>query len=191
MELKTPAFTSLLFLLLLTSCSVISTEIRQQSLSNVPLPVLLNKAEEWRGQSVIVGGYIVEAYNDKGIGTLVVLQTPLSFAEEPLSKDTSQGRVLVRTKGYLDPEIYAKGRGVTLAAVILGRVGTEARGCLAICLELGKRELHLWPEYRYVPRPYYRPYYPGDPFFDDPFFYPNSPYHYPGFYDPFWGPHPW
>ena len=183
-------FVSLLLLSLLSSCAVISSEVRQQALSNVPYPVLLDKAEQWRGRTVIVGGYIVEAYNDRGTGTLVVLHTPLSFAEEPLSKDSSEGRMLVRVKGFVDPEIYAKGRKITLAGVILGRVGTEAEGCLATCLELGKRELHLWPEYIYVPRPYYPPYYWRDGFYDDPFFYPGYPYHYPGYYDPFWPPYP-
>jgi len=155
------------------------------------LPVLLDKAENWRGKTVIVGGYIVEAYNEKDRGTLVVLETPLSFAEEPLSRDTSKGRVIVRVKGHVDPQIYTNGRRVTLAGVILGRVGTETEGCLTTCLELGNRELHLWPEYIYVPQPYYWPYYPGDPFFDDPFYYPGYPRHYPGYYDPFWRPYPW
>lgn len=191
MERKGRVLVSMFFLLLLTSCSVISSEVRQQALSDVPLQVLIDKADEWRGQTVIVGGYIVEAYNDNGTGTLVLLQTPLSFAEEPLSKDDSEGRVLVRAKGDIDPEIYANGRRVTLAGVILGRVGPETKGCLATCLELGKRELHLWPEYRYVPQPYYVPYYWRDDFYDDRYYYyPPYPYYYPGYFNLYWQAYP-
>jgi outer membrane lipoprotein len=178
MNLKTAIMISFAFLLSLSSCSVISPEMRKEAMSDIPLPVLIEKAPEWQGRTVIVGGIVLEARNDEGTGTLVVLQTPLSFREEPLSRDDSQGRIIVRVKGYVDPAVYSKGRRVTLAGVILGRVGTEEQGCLITCLELGSKELHLWPEYRYVPEPYYPPYYMWDDYFYDPFFYPPYPYPY-------------
>jgi len=181
MNPKIALLISLALLLPLFSCSVISPEMRKEAMSGIPLPVLIEKAQEWQGRVVIVGGIVLEARNDKGTGTLVVLQTPLSFREEPLSRDDSQGRIIVRAKGYVDPEVYSKGRRVTLAGMILGRVGTEEQGCLTTCLELESKELHLWPEYRYVPEPYYySPYYMRDDYLYDPFFYPPYPYY------PYW-----
>jgi outer membrane lipoprotein len=102
-----------------------------------------------------LGGYIVEVDNKPDETILTILQTPLDFLNEPKERDQSQGRFLIRSNRFLDPEIYRKDRKIT----VVGRVsGVEVR-------RLGERvysypiiesqALHLWPIRSYWP---YYPY---------------------------------
>jgi outer membrane lipoprotein len=40
--------------------------------------------------------------------------------EEPDLRDLSQGRFVVYFKGFLDPEVYAKDRAITVAGMVIG-----------------------------------------------------------------------
>ena len=178
-------------LLFFTGCSVISPGIRRDAISGVPLHLILERATAMKGETVILGGIVLEARNEQRGSTLLILQTPLSYADEPIEKDRSEGRLIVRVRKYVDPEVYSAGRRVTVAGVILGRVGTEEPGCLSQCLELEERELYLWPEYRYIPPPLYGPYYLPDGRFGDPYYDPFYPHWYHRYDSPYWRDYPW
>lgn len=154
-----------ILLIFSVSCSVISRQIREESLSSVPFRTLVQSGDQYIGKTVILGGHILETENKAGETIIKVIQTPLSFWDEPTSKDKTEGRFIVLHKGFLDPEVYSKDRQITVAGTIVGRQTEEIGLCPYACLKIESREIHIWPEYEY------RDYFP----YDDPFY---SPYHY-------------
>jgi len=148
------------------SCSVISQQLRDESLPPTPFKELLQNIDAYIGKTVILGGHVLETENKTDETIIRVLQAPLSFGDEPDSKDKTEGRFIVLYKGFLDPEVYSKNRRITVAGTIIGLQTEKIGSCPYACLTIKSREIHLWPEYEN-----------RDHFlFDDPFYY--SPYYY-------------
>jgi len=89
-----------------------------------------------------------------------VLQSPLDRIEEPMDAEHSQGRFIVKIDSYLDPEIYRKGRKVSVAGKIVGKeihpIGEISYTYPLIVAD----EIYLWKEKRpypweYYPHPFY------------------------------------
>jgi outer membrane lipoprotein len=91
--------------------------------------------------------------------------------EEPDLRDLSQGRFVVYFKGFLDPEVYARDRAITVAGTVIGsdveKIGEEG----VRYLKIKNREIYLWPEYKNLP-PYPNPW-PYPRYWHG---YPNYPY---------------
>jgi len=161
----------LLSLIAMVSCTVISRQVRSEAETPVPFRTLLEEADKYRGRTVVLGGYILETENLASQTILKVLQAPFRVGEEPDLRDLSQGRFVVYHNGFLDPEVYAKDRAITVAGRVRGSAVEKIGDEQIAYLEIENREIYLWPEhinlplYRY-PRPYPR-YWQG---------YPNYPY---------------
>ncbi|NIS60627.1 MAG: hypothetical protein GTO13_07990 [Proteobacteria bacterium] len=138
---------------LTSSCSVISRHVRTESEPAVPFKTLVQEANSYIGKTVILGGYILETKNLKDETIIEVLQTPLTFRDEPESRDLSEGRFTVSHKGFLDPEIYSENRKLTVAGILSGCWVEKVKSC-----KLESREIYVWPEPEYeygYPYPYY------------------------------------
>jgi outer membrane lipoprotein len=153
------------------SCTVISRQVRSEAEPLIPFKTLLEETEEYKGRTVILGGYILQVENLASETILKVLQAPFRVGEEPDLRDLSKGRFVVYFKGFLDPEVYARDRAITVAGTVIGsdveKIGEEG----VRYLKIKNREIYLWPEYKNLPpypnpRPYPR-YWHG---------YPNYPY---------------
>jgi len=155
------------------SCSVISQQVRTESMPPINYKTLVEGADNYIGDTVILGGYILETKNLADESIIKVLQAPLVFREEPNSKDHSEGRFLISQMGFLDPEIYSKDRKITVAGTVVGSVVEKIDGFSHTYLKIENREIYLWPKDQYS---YRAPYY-------DPWFYP-----YPCFWH--WHRHP-
>ena len=171
-RLKTAALMSIL--LFTASCSVISSEVRREAEPTLAFNLLEEEANSYLGKTVIVGGYILETENLPDKMSILVLQAPLGFRDEPKSKDKSQGRFIVFHKGFLDPAVYRKWRKITVAGIVTGLTTANVENCPNQCVNLESYEIHLWPEYHYHRPRYYPPF--GDP--------PYPPRLFP--YDPAW-----
>ncbi|MEJ2658835.1 MAG: Slp family lipoprotein [Desulfobacterales bacterium] len=158
------------------SCSVISQQIREESIGPVDFKTLMHEAGRYKGKTVILGGYILETQNMADQSIVKVLQTPLGLGEEPKSKDQSEGRFIVFKKGFLDPEVYQKDRKITVAGTIIGKTFEKVDHFDQPYLEIKSREIYLWPKREY--------YYP--PFYYDPWYYPYPYYWYPYPYYPYY-----
>ena len=159
----------------ITSCAVISPQLRNESIGPVPFKTLVHEADKYKGDTVILGGYILETQNLADKSIIKVLQAPLGSGENPKSKDMSQGRFVILTKGFLDPEVYKKDRKITVAGTVAGIKMEKVNDFSQPYLEIESREIHLWPkEEYYYPQPYYDPWYYPYPFFWRP--YPFYPY---------------
>ena len=168
--------------LLLMSCSVMSKQVRKEAVSGPSFDVLVNDVEQYRDQITIVGGHVLKVKNESNSTEITALQVPLQSGDRPGSKDHSKGRLIISTSQFLDPEIYAKGRKITVAGKIIGSSRDEAGAAPFPYLKLDAIELHLWPQYQ--TQRYYYPY-------DDPFWIWNDPW-YRGYHPfPFHGSWYW
>ena len=168
------AFLTIPMTLFLGSCSVISQQTRTESIPSIQFKTLLLEKNKFKGNTVILGGYILETQNLADKSLIKVLQVPLGFGEKPKSKDLSEGRFIISQKGFLDPEIYNKDRRITVAGAITGTVVEKIDDYPQPYLKIESREIYLWPkEAFYYPAPYYDPWYYPYPFS------PYRPHHYP------------
>lgn len=142
--------------LFFVSCSVISKSVTEQSISPVHFKTLLLEADKHIGDTVILGGYILETKNSAQESTILILQSPLGFGQEPKIKDQTEGRFIVVHNGFLEPEVYRKDRKLTVAGVVTGSVTMEIGGFPRPHLKIRSREVFLWPEKQY---PYHGQYY--------------------------------
>ena len=152
----------------LSGCTVMSAQTMAEAEPTLPFPMLVARADDLQGRVVILGGYVLEVRNRGQQTVLVVLQAPLDEGQEPVNADLSQGRFMVHHDRFLDPEVFTKGRKVTVGGEVRG-VTTEAIGDDPYdYLTLASREIFLWEQEDYLPGPvplydrrppYYDPYY--------------------------------
>jgi outer membrane lipoprotein len=160
---------------LFTGCgSVISRELKTRADLTLSLNEVIEDPEAYKGNIAIWGGEVIQTTNQKdGTSLIEVLQRPLDWQEEPERREPSGGRFLVLVKKFLDPEIYRKGREVTVAGEIIGEK-TKPLGEMEYRYPLLlNKQLYLWKEYRYTYAPPY---------------YPYNPYYPWGYYGPYSGP---
>lgn len=162
--------------LTLQGCTVISRKMMAEALTDVSFTQLSQDADTFRGQTVILGGHVIEVRNEARQTIVVVLQTPLGSGQEPLPPDRSEGRFMLQHDGFLDPEVFAKGRTLTAAGEVAGVIREMIDHEPYDYILLTSREIHLWERaedlYRY-PYPYRSPLY-------DPWYYrhPSRRYRY-------------
>ena len=157
----------------------ISKQMRQQVDPSVSLLDIFIAPETHVGKKVILGGVIVAVRNSKEGSEIEVIQKDLDSSGYPRNVDRSLGRFLFRKSGFLEPQIYKKGRKITGAGAVLGvQAGKVGEADYSFPVIDGE-ELRLLEVYEYYYDPY--PYYWGGYW---------GPY-YPGFYYPryYWGGH--
>jgi outer membrane lipoprotein len=174
MNVLSKTLSLMLIFFLPISCSVISKQVRTESMRPVSFKLLDKETDRYIGNVVTLGGYILETKNLADESIMMILQAPLGFREEPKSKDQSEGRFIVSQKGFLDPEVYKKDLKITVAGKIVGSELEEVDGYSHAFLKVESHEIYLWPEYQHInrylyddswcdPFPYYwfryRPYY--------------------------------
>lgn len=164
-------FFSLVAVMLPISCTVISEPVRSEAEPPLPFKTLVAQADQYRGRTVILGGYILETRNLESETIINVLQVPLRIGEEPDFKDRSEGRFLVYQQGFLDPEIYSKDRVITVAGEVIGSGSEEIGGNRIQYLKINSREIYLWPEYETRGYPYHPWRYPDFGHYRYPYWY--------------------
>ena len=157
-----------------TSCAVISEQLRREAAPQVPFKTLLADADRYKGRIVILGGYILATKNLESETIIDVLQVPFRLGEEPDFRDRSQGRFKIYHEGFLDPEVYARNRAITVAGEVIGSDFEEVGGDRIQYLLISDREIYLWPEYETRPPPY------------PPWPYPYYWFRYPYYPYPYW-----
>lgn len=167
--LKTAAFVSIL--LFTASCSVISSQVMKEAAPAIEFRQLMKEAHSYVGRTVVVGGYVLATEKRADKMSILTLQAPLGFRDEPKSRDKSQGRFIVLHRAFLDPAVYKRDRKITVAGNVVGLTTEDDQHCPNGCLNIESREIHLWPDYYYHGPEYYRygdPPYPPRLFLYDP-----------------------
>ncbi len=169
---------SSLFLLLfswggLTGCTpAISKQLRDEAEPRIPFQRLLQEVESYKAQVVILGGYILETLNESDGSLLTILQVPLDSQNKPKLSDLTEGRFLVWTRKFLDPEIYSKDRKITVGGKVVGTRQRKLGNAMYVYPVIEAQEIHLWPREAKYKRPYY-------PYYYDPWYYPRYRPWYP------------
>jgi len=143
--------------------------------------------EAFTGRKVVWGGVILSTENLESTTEIECLETPLTYDDMP-NEGASRGRFIIESKGFLDPNVFKPGLGITVAGTVTGaKTGKIGRMDylypVVTPLEIKTFDLtkQAQPPYPY-PRPWiYDPFNPWrspyDPFYD-PFYDPYYPYRY-------------
>jgi outer membrane lipoprotein len=99
---------------------VIKEDVLSQVNREISFCELLKDPGAYKGQLVLLGGVIVDAVNMEKGTRLEVYQTELDREGMPVRVDVSEGRFLALHRGFLEIEIFRKGRRVTIAGTVEG-----------------------------------------------------------------------
>ncbi len=144
--------------------------------NSLRIPEVLENSDAYKSELVRWGGSIVSIENRKDETWVEIVSRELGRNGRPKSNDHTDGRFLAKINEFLDPEIYKKGRLLTvygeLAGSRDGKVGEKPYSFPVV----NSKKAYMWAEFREpLPYPYiHSPYY--DPFRD--------PY-----WDPYWNHH--
>jgi outer membrane lipoprotein len=161
--------------LLLLGCQTLPEAVR------TPLGPALEQVREnpaaYVGQPVRWGGTIAQVENRQTQTWLHVVGRALDGQGRPFESDRSPGRFIARVSAFLDPEIHAKGREVTVAGryaeTVISPVGAYPYPTPVVDADT----VFLW-EKRPEPSPYWPYYDPFYPWWGYPWGYPyRYPYH--------------
>jgi outer membrane lipoprotein len=167
----------LLLTVLLSACaSQVPQNIREAPANNPSLKQVREHAADYLGQQVRWGGTIIETGNREATTLLTVLERPLHKGGEPKFSDDSGGRFIAIVPAFLDPQVYAPDRQVTVTGALLrtetGKVGEYPYTYPVIQADTW----YLWPKKAKRPCGYPSPGW-YDPWYYDPW-YPYG-YRYP------------
>lgn len=135
------------------ACAVMPEEVTRAALpADTSFLALVQDTGAYLGKEVIVGGYVLEVVNQAEQSRILVLQAPLGTGQEPKAKDLSQGRLILLHAGFIDPEVYAKERKITVAGKLLGSSTTDTPKEPYPYIRIQTSHIHLWPMEREVSR---------------------------------------
>jgi outer membrane lipoprotein len=143
-------------LLILFGCGgpVISTEIRREVTPIKGFAEVRQNPDKYKNSTIIIGGEIIGTINHENeTTTLLVLDRPLDDNERPEKWENSDGRFMVHATQFLDPEIYTKGKEVTVAGIVTGVEIAPVGKTNYRYVVLTARQIYLWPR-RYPPYSY-------------------------------------
>jgi len=169
----------LLLALLLSACaSQVPLNIRKAPADNPALEQVRENTTGYLGRQVRWGGTIIATSNREASTVLTMLGRPLYRGGEPKFTDDSTGRFIAIVPEFLDPQVYAPDRQVTVSGTLLhtedGKVGEHPYNYPVVQADAW----YLWPEETEPPYGYR---YPGwyDPWYYDPWYPPYAyPYRY-------------
>jgi outer membrane lipoprotein len=146
-----------IFFLVGCGTGVVSREFREEASAGPPVSSIFKEPDAYAGQKIVLGGVIVNTTNENGETLIEVIEKPLDYYEKPEFDGTSRGRFIVVHKGYLKRNIYSKGREITVAGEVAGKI--KRKGMLY--LMINSKELHIFKprrkfEIRLVPGEFQR-----------------------------------
>lgn len=153
------------------ACSNLPRELQQAPEVEMEYAQVNKDVDAYLGMPVRWGGMIVAVENGPQISSAQILYYPLFHYAKPNLNAQALGRFVILSSNFLDPEIYAKGKVITIAGNIEG--GTvRSIGDKDVTLPVVHlRSSYIWPQRKqYAYRPYYYPPYYG--FRYRPFAYP-------------------
>jgi outer membrane lipoprotein len=96
--------------------------MREHADKSLTPQILFKDPDAHKGSIVILGGIIISSRSTEEGTYIEVLQNPLDSRDRPKDTDVSDGRFIIFSESYLDPAIYSKGRAVTVAGEVLGKM---------------------------------------------------------------------
>jgi starvation-inducible outer membrane lipoprotein len=121
--------------------------------SKIPFKTMVEEADSRVGESVILGGYVLDAHMSGDRTDITVMQTPLDWNTKPQSKDKSEGSFLVLYEGKFNPNDYSPEDRITVTGTIDGIAEEKVEHCPSPCLKIKSSKLRMWRKILYYPPP--------------------------------------
>ncbi len=139
-------------IILLQGCIYpISGDLVAKTDRTVTFEILQADPDLYKGRLIILGGSIA-AVTSLAEGSLIdVYQAPLDYWGKPIRTNGVKGRFLIYTLVYIDPDVYAPGREITVAGEIEGttlKLSENSELTKYTYPVLVSKELKLWPRTR-------------------------------------------
>lgn len=164
MRLHANVFLTTSLLMLAACASNIPRDIQDPPAGNPTINQVQQNIDRYTGTKVRWGGVIAEVENHENETWIEVVSQDLSYYGQPSDEDSSNGRFLVRIEGFIDPQIYAEGRELTIAGEVESRIVRPIDEYPYTYPLVRATAHHLWPE-RSAHDDYYLRYYHGYPFY--------------------------
>jgi len=143
---------SLLFVL--SGCATTKKHTGEQgAYEEIPFSEILTSPDKYKGETVRLGGVIINTENRERESVLEILEQPLNRQGRPKSGDVSGGRFLVVFQEFLDGAIYRPNRPVTIIGEIVGMKTAPIGEATYEYPLLAGREIRLWEARSYFDRP--------------------------------------
>jgi outer membrane lipoprotein len=156
---------------LLAACATTPTPLAGDFAASSPRTVRERGGE---GQHVRWGGEIIRVDPAADSTCFEILAHELRGDARPERRDSDQGRFLACRKGFYDPELFTRGRDITVTGVINGsetrRVGEYDYTYPRVAADV----IYLWPNVQRMAR-----------------YYDSYPWGFGPWGDPFWSPGWW
>ncbi len=121
--------------------------------SQIPFKTMIEEADSRVGESVTLGGYILDSQIVGDKADITVMQTPLDWRGKPQAEDKSEGRFLASYEGKFNPDDYSPKDRITVTGKIAGIAKEKVEHCPSPCLKIESSKLRVWREYEYYPPP--------------------------------------
>ena len=175
----------LLFPLLSGCAHVLSKEALRSVNPAVDLAMVRENPDRYIGQTLLLGGTIVDNKAGREGTVLEVVSYTLDRWGGPDQPDEAGGRFLAKTTRFLDPSLFRAGYFITMTGTLTGEETHDLNGSPYTYPVFTIGEAYVRDITPYPPRP--------SPYYYDPFYYryPYGPGVYPyypfgPYYDPFW-----
>jgi outer membrane lipoprotein len=151
--------------LALCGCSGgMSRQVRDEAVELERFAQLSENPSDYKGNTVILGGEIIETRNQPEGTTILFLQRRLGWGRVPWKGSESEGRFMVRFGDFRDPALYTAGRLVTVAGRVVGAETELVDQAPYSYVLLEGREIRIWrddelDDYRDYYDSYYPPFY--------------------------------
>ncbi|MEO8801822.1 MAG: Slp family lipoprotein [Rudaea sp.] len=159
-----------LAVLMLAGCATVPPQLAGDQFSTMTPQQAVASASH--GERVRWGGELLKVEPKSDSTCFEVMSRPLWSDARPKRRGESSGRFIACSKGFYDPELYRKGRDLTVVGQVDGSEQHKVGEYNYTYAHVAADHVHLWPvrddRDQYGPWPRYY----------DPFWGP---------YDPFWG----
>lgn len=158
----------------LASCATIPTPLQGQFAATLPRDAAASGSTH---QAVRWGGEIIKVEPKADATCFEVLGRELDATARPMMRDPAAGRFIACRSGFYDPEVFTRGRDVTVVGQVTGTDRGKVGEFDYSYPHVAADTIYLWPRRpRYVSSPYY-----------DPWMYGYGPYGWGWGVGPYWG----
>ena len=126
----------------LAGCSTVPEPLR----GTYPLLAPEQTSSRDIGREVRWGGVILDALPDADQTCFEILSRELDRSMRPRNEDLTQGRFIACRSGFLDPEVFAKGREITLTGAVTALDRRKVGDFDYQYPVLATRFITMWPE---------------------------------------------
>jgi len=134
----------ILIILLLAGCAtVISEPVLKDVDKTLKFTDIKKDPSAHKGSLALLGGRVIGVSNESNSTLIEVLQFPLSSRMKPRFSKDSEGRFLIRIKGFIDPLVY-KGRLITVVGAIVEPITRPLDKTEYRYPVIESRESYLW-----------------------------------------------